>query len=193
MDKMISLNVNGKKHNLPVLPGETLADLLRKRLSLTGTKIGCNEAECGACTVLVEDEPVLSCIYPAERAHGKKVLTIEGLAAIEAGEVKLHMLQEAFVAHGAVQCGFCIPGQIMVAYALLQRNPDPSSDDIRYALKDTLCRCAGYPSIETAIHAAAHSLKTGEPIPLLEVPESKSGHKVVGHKQVRPDAVDKVT
>jgi aerobic-type carbon monoxide dehydrogenase small subunit (CoxS/CutS family) len=193
MDDIISLTVNAKKYDLPALPGETLADLLRKRLRLTGTKIGCNEAECGACTVLIEGDPVLSCIYPAERAHGRNILTIEGLAATHAGEVKLHALQEAFVACGSVQCGFCIPGQIMVAYALLQRNPDPSSDDIRYALKDTLCRCAGYPSIETAIQAAAHSLKTGEPIPLLEVPESKSGHKVVGHKQIRPDAVDKVT
>src|SRR5512137_174377 len=85
------------------------------------------------------------------------------------------------------------PGQIMVAYALLQRNPDPTSDDIRYALKDTLCRCAGYPSIQAAIQAAVHSLKTGEPIPLPEVPESITVHKIVGHKQVRPDAVSKVT
>src|SRR5512137_2782001 len=136
MDSVISITVNAKKYDLPAIPGETLADLLRKRLRLTGTKIGCNEAECGACTVLVEDEPVLSCIYPAERAHGRNILTIEGLAATQSGEVKLHALQEAFVAHGAVQCGFCIPGEIMVAYALLQRNPEPTSDDIRHALKD---------------------------------------------------------
>lgn len=189
----ISLTVNAKKYDLPAIPGETLADLLRTRLRLTGTKVGCNEAECGTCTVLVEGDPVLSCIYPAERAHGKTILTIEGLAVTHAGDGRLHALQEAFVAYGAVQCGFCIPGQIMVAYALLQRNPDPSPDDIRYALKDTLCRCAGYPSIEGAIQAAAHSLRTGEPIPILKVQESKAGQKYVGRAQIRPDAVDKVT
>jgi CO/xanthine dehydrogenase Mo-binding subunit/aerobic-type carbon monoxide dehydrogenase small subunit (CoxS/CutS family) len=193
VDNRITLNVNAKKYDLPAIPDETLADLLRKRLSLTGTKIGCNEAECGACTVLVDDDPVMSCIYLAERAHGKNILTIEGLAATHAGKSKLHALQEAFVAHGAVQCGFCIPGQIMVAYALLRRNPDPTSDDIRYALKDTLCRCAGYPSIEGAIQAAAHSLRTGEPIALVEVQESESRHEVIGHTQIRPDAADKVT
>src|SRR5512136_2413979 len=185
MDALISLTVNRKKYDLPVMPGETLADLLRKRLHLTGTKIGCNEAECGACTVLVEDEPVLSCIYPAERAQGRNILTIEGLAGTQGGEAKLHALQEAFVAHGAVQCGFCIPGQIMVAYALLKRLPEPTSEQIRHALKDTLCRCAGYPSIEKAIQAAAKSMQTGKPILLPEVQESKSGHSVVGSVQVR--------
>ena len=193
MDKTISLTVNARKYDLLAIPGETLADLLRKRLRLTGTKIGCNEAECGACTVLVEGEPVLSCVYPAERAHDKQILTIEGLAKPQAGDGKLHALQEAFIAQGAVQCGFCIPGQIMVAYALLQHNPDPSSEEIRYALKDTLCRCAGYPSIESAIQAAAHSLKTGEPVQLLKVQESTGDQKVVGHTQIRPDAADKVT
>jgi CO/xanthine dehydrogenase Mo-binding subunit/aerobic-type carbon monoxide dehydrogenase small subunit (CoxS/CutS family) len=193
MSQKISLSVNGKKYNLPAIPGETLADLLRNRLRLTGTKIGCNEAECGACTVLVEGDPVMSCIYPAERAHGRNILTIEGLANSHAGKVRLHALQEAFVACGAVQCGFCIPGQIMVAYALLQRNPDPGREDIRHALKDTLCRCAGYPSIERAIQDAARSLRTGEPISVVEVQESKAGHKVVGHAHIRPDAVDKVT
>jgi CO/xanthine dehydrogenase Mo-binding subunit/aerobic-type carbon monoxide dehydrogenase small subunit (CoxS/CutS family) len=193
MDNKISLTVNGKKYNLPAIPGETLADLLRNRLRLTGTKIGCNEAECGTCTVLIGGDPVLSCAYPAERAHGKTILTIEGLSKPQAGDFKLHALQEAFIAYGAVQCGFCIPGQIMVAYALLQRNPDPTSEDIRYALKDTLCRCAGYPSIEGAIRAAAHSLRTGELIYLLKVQESQAEHKVVGRTHIRPDAVDKVT
>jgi CO/xanthine dehydrogenase Mo-binding subunit/aerobic-type carbon monoxide dehydrogenase small subunit (CoxS/CutS family) len=192
MDKQLTLIVNGKKYDLPAVPGETLADLLRKRLRLTGTKIGCNEAECGACTVLVESDPVLSCIYPAERAHGKHVLTIEGLAAPQTGIVKLHTLQEAFIAFGAVQCGFCIPGQIMVAYALLQRNPEPSSQEIRHALKDTSCRCAGYPSIEAAIQAAAYSIRTGKPIAPPKVPESQAGHKIIGHSHVRPDAEAKV-
>jgi len=193
MDQVLSLTVNGREYELPALPGESLADLLRKRLFLTGTKIGCNEAECGACTVLVEGDPVLSCVYPAERANGKQVMTIEGLAGLQNGLVKLHTLQEAFVAHGAVQCGFCIPGQIMVAYALLQRNPDPSQADIRYTLKDTLCRCAGYPSIENAIQAAAHSLRTGEPVSPPHMQESEADYKVIGRLQVRPDAIDKVT
>lgn len=193
MEKQISFTVNGRNFQLEPVPGETLADLLRKRLHLTGTKIGCNEAECGACTVLVDGEPVMSCIYPAERAQGRHILTIEGLAEPQDGGIKLHALQEAFVQYGAVQCGFRIPGQIMVAYALLQRNPSPTQTEIRYALKDTLCRCAAYPSIESAIQAAAHALKTGEPISSPKVQESAAEYKVVGRTQVRPDAVDKVT
>ena len=193
MDQNISLTVNGKKYELPPLPGETLADLLRNRLRLTGTKIGCNEAECGACTVVVDGDPVLSCVYPAERAHGKSITTIEGLAERREDGIRLHPLQEAFVAHGAVQCGFCIPGLIMTAYALLQRNPDPSREHIRYALKDTLCRCAGYPSIENAIQAAARSLRSGEPVPGPAVQESAAGFDVIGRMHVRPDAVGKVT
>ncbi len=145
MTKQISLTVNGIQQTLEAKPGETLASLLRLRLRLTGTKIGCEEAECGACTVLIEGEPVVSCIYPAERAAGKSIVTIEGLAQRVHDEMKLHPLQEAFVEHGAVQCGFCIPGQILTAYALLKRNPDPTQDEIKFALKDTLCRCAGIP------------------------------------------------
>jgi xanthine dehydrogenase molybdenum-binding subunit len=157
----VKLTINHLPYDIESVPGETLADLLRKRLNLTGTKIGCEEAECGACTVLVDDEAVLSCVYPAERAAGKTVLTIEGLSSSEG----LHPLQQAFIEHGAVQCGFCTPGLIMTAYALLRRNPDPSEDDIRHALKDTLCRCGGYPSILRAIHSAAHHLRTGESLP----------------------------
>jgi xanthine dehydrogenase molybdenum-binding subunit len=135
----------------------------------------------------------MSCIYPAERARGKQVLTIESLAESHDGGIKLHALQEAFVKFGAVQCGFCIPGQIMTAYALLRCNPNPTQAEIRYALKDTLCRCAAYPSIESAIQAAAHSLRTGEPVSSPHVQESETAYKVVGRTQVRPDAVDKVT
>ena len=193
MEKKISIIVNGRSCQLEPIPSETLADLLRKRLRLTGTKIGCNEAECGACTVLVDGEPVISCIYPAERAHGKQVLTIEGLAESQEGGIKLHALQKAFVQYGAVQCGFCIPGQIMTAYALLQRNQNPTQAEIRYALKDTLCRCAAYPSIEGAIQAAAHSLRTSEPVSSPNVQESAADYKIVGRTHVRPDAVDKVT
>lgn len=189
----LTLSVNGQDYTLDTIPGETLADLLRKRLKLTGTKIGCNEAECGACTVILEGEPVLSCSYPAERAHGKHITTIEGLAKHEGDKVKLHPLQEAFVKHGAVQCGFCIPGQIMTSYALLQKKPRPTSDEIRHALKDTLCRCAGYPTIENSILAAATALETGNPVSAPDVAPSGVESQVVGRIQKRPDAIEKVT
>ncbi len=192
MQNQISLTVNGIKHNLEPVPGETLSTLLRQRLRLIGTKIGCDEAECGACTVLIDGEPVVSCIYPAERADGKTVVTIEGLAQRVHEEMKLHPLQEAFVEHGAVQCGFCIPGQIMTAHALLERNPEATRDEIRFALKDTLCRCAGYPSIENSILAAAESLRTGEPVKKPRIPDSIHGHKSVGHTHIRHDGIDKV-
>jgi len=197
---MLNMNllVNGKQHSIEAVPSETLSTLLRERLRLTGTKIGCGEAECGACTVLVDGEPVVSCIYPADRANGKTIVTIEGLASpLSAGEglgvrEKLHPLQEAFVEHGAVQCGFCIPGQIMTAYALLERNPNPTSDEIRFALKDTLCRCAGYPAIENSILVAAESLRTGQPIKKPHIPDSIHEHQSVGHSHTRHDGVDKV-
>ena len=195
-DQQLSLTVNGKLYSLPPVAGEALANLLRNRLRLTGTKIACEESECGACTVLVDGEPVLSCMYPAERAAGRSVLTIEGLAAPasagEAGE-RLHPLQQAFIEHGAVQCGFCIPGQIMTAYALLQRNPEPSSGQVRAALKDTLCRCAGYQTIENAVQAAAYSMRTGEPLPPARIPDSANARRVVGRSVPRPDAQQKVT
>ncbi len=189
----INLSVNGKQYSFESKPGETLSALLRQRLRLTGTKIGCEEAECGACTVLVDGEPVVSCIYPAERADGKTIVTIEGLAQRIHDEMKLHPLQEAFVEHGAVQCGFCIPGQIMTAYALLKRNPDPTKEEVRFALKDTLCRCGGYPTIENAILAAAQALRTGEPVQKPVIPDSIHQHKSVGHTHTRHDGVDKVT
>ena len=193
MNNQISLTVNGINHTLESAPGETLSTLLRQRLNLTGTKIGCGEAECGACTVLVNGEPIMSCIYPAERADGKTIVTIEGLAQRIHAAMKLHPLQEAFVEHGAVQCGFCIPGQIMTAYALLKRNPNPDSAEIRFALKDTLCRCAGYPTIENAILAAAESFRTGEPVKKPHIPDSIHVHKSVGHTHLRPDGIEKVT
>lgn len=198
----MELTVNGQKVHVEPRSGEMLSDLLRERLGLTGTKIGCNEAECGSCTVLVDGEAILSCIYPAARADGKAVLTIEGLSArnqlgswesLETLEaLPLHPIQQAFILHGAVQCGFCIPGQIMTAYALLNRNPNPTDEEIGQALKDTLCRCGGYPSILNAIRAAAQSLKTGEPISPPTI-ESSSPLTVIGRSYARPDAIDKVT
>jgi len=189
----IRFEVNGKPVVIAVKPGEMLADLLRERLGLTGTKIGCNEAECGACTVLLDGQPVLSCSYPAVRAHGHQIITVEGLAALARTGEALHPLQEAFVAHGAVQCGFCIPGQLMTAYGLLLNNPDPDSATIRHAFKDTLCRCAGYPTIEGAILAAASAMKTGQPVEPPEVSASPLAQRVVGTIQTRPEAIEKVT
>jgi len=196
----MELTINGRRVEIEPRPGEMLVDLLRQRLGLTGTKVGCNEAECGACTVLVNGDPVLSCTYPAAKAAGKHVITIEGLttsgrreAELQEKSIELHPLQEAFVTHGAVQCGFCIPGQIMTAYALLQRNPDPSEDEIRHALKDTLCRCAGYPTIIGAIRAAARSMQTGEQVSPPDIDLSHHPLVVIGTLQSRPDALEKVT
>ena len=180
--------VNDQKHELEIEADEMLADVLRYRLGLTGTKISCGEAECGVCTVLVDGDPILSCNYPALKAEGKEVVTIEGLSD---GEV-LHPVQEAFVKHGAVQCGFCTPGQIMTATALLKEKPDPSDKDIEYALNDTLCRCGTYPMITNAIHAAADKINSGKPI---EYPEFDfgGGMEVVGQVVPRPEANKKVT
>jgi len=202
------IKVNGNPIEIEPKPGEMLADLLRERLGLTGTKIGCNEAECGSCTVLVDGEPVLSCTYPAVKASGKEVTTIEGLASIlppgldhqtqrrqisPLTDTPLHPLQEAFVIHGAVQCGYCIPGQIMTAYAFLRHNPDPSEEEIRGALKDTICRCAGYPGIIRAIQAAAGCMRSGKEMAPLNIPFSTSPQSVIGTNQIRPDAIAKVT
>lgn len=203
---MIEFIVNGKSISAEPKPGEMLADFLRERLNLTGTKIGCNEAECGACTVLVNMEPVLSCTYPSAKVNGKNVITVEGLAE-QAGQLRtsqdeeefqkalsgLHPLQQAFVLYGAVQCGFCIPGQLMTAFALLQRNPKPSDDEIRHALKDTLCRCAGYPTIVNAIQAAAESIETGKPVEGPDYIPTSGNQKVIGQLQPRPNSIGKVT
>ena len=192
----MDLIVNGKTVSIEPQPGEMLSDLLRERLHLTGTKIGCNEAECGSCTVLVNGEPVLSCSFPAAKAEGKEVITVEGLAdkfqSRNKSKDQLHPLQEAFVLHGAVQCGFCIPGQLMTSYALLQSDPDPSEESIQAALKDTLCRCAGYPTIVRAVRSAAHALQTGEQLPPLTPPVTGEW-SVVGRVNPRPDAIAKVT
>ena len=194
-ERWIEFNVNGQTVSLPEIPGEMLAELLRNRLNLTGTKVGCNEAECGACTVIVDGDPVLSCTYPAVKVHGKTVLTIEGLAQAAEAQTQpsLHPLQEAFIKFGAVQCGFCIPGQIMTAYALLLRKPNPTDEDIRYALKDTLCRCAGYPLIIGAIQAAAKAAREGTPVDGPDTPISSRPLNAVGTLQPRADARAKVT
>ena len=185
--KTMELKVNGQPRSVQAGPGEMLSDVLRYQLGLTGTKIACEEAECGTCTVLVNGQPVLSCVYPAQKAAGDSIKTIEGLS--ENGN--LHPLQEAFVKFGAVQCGFCIPGQIMTAVALMETNPDPTEAEIRKALKDTLCRCAGYPTIIRSIQAASDSVRTGNPVadPQLPLP---SKMRVIGQVVARPDGVEKV-
>src|SRR5664279_1016562 len=157
----LKLTVNRMEHTLDVPQSRTLAEVLRYDLGMTGTKIGCNEAECGICTVHVDGTPVDSCIYPAFKAQGRSILTIEGLAALSAEGECLHPLQEAFIDHGAVQCGFCTAGLIMNAAALLDSNPSPDDQDIKIALKDTYCRCTGYTSVINAIKSAA-AVKRGE-------------------------------
>jgi len=147
----LEMTLNGSDVRLEVPASATLASVLRESLGLTGTKIGCEEGECGACTVLVDGDPVDSCIYPALKAAGRKVLTIEGLAPGE----ELHPVQRAFVEHGAVQCGYCTPGLVMTAVALLQHNPHPSEDEVRRAISGNLCRCTGYLKVIRAIQEAS--------------------------------------
>lgn len=147
----LTMVVNGKRVEVQIEPDELLVDVLRDRLGLTGTKVGCNEGECGACTVLMEGQAVLSCLIPAMRAQDKQITTIEGLSE---GDT-LHPLQQAFVEHGAVQCGYCIPGFIMSANALLDRNAHPTRDEIKEAVAGNLCRCTGYVKILEAIESVA--------------------------------------
>ena len=148
----IVLKVNGQAYPLEIEPHRTLLDVLREDLTLTGTKANCLEGECGACTVLVDGQAVNSCLYLAVRAQGKAITTIEGLAGTAAA---LHPLQAAFVEQGGVQCGYCTPGFIMAAAALLDQIPDPSDDELTRALAGNICRCTGYVNIRRAIRAVA--------------------------------------
>jgi len=143
----ITTTINGKKHELEVRPYLTLLDLLREELGLTGTKRGCEIGECGACTVLMNGQAVNSCLVLAPQIDGAEILTVEGLADGQ----KLHPLQEAFLDHDAVHCGFCTPGLLMSAKELLDRNPEPSDEEIRVAISGNLCRCTGYQQIVDAI------------------------------------------
>jgi carbon-monoxide dehydrogenase small subunit len=147
----IVVTVNGAQERLDVPSNMTLLAMLREKLALTGTKNGCEAGECGACTVLVDGEPVNSCMMLAVEADGREVLTVEGLAP----EGRLSRLQQAFVEHNAVQCGFCTPGMLLTATALLQRDPNPSEAEIKAALVGNLCRCTGYVRIIDAIQAVA--------------------------------------
>ena len=153
MDKthQLKMNLNGKDVQVEIAASATLAHVLREQLGLTGTKIGCEEGECGACTVLVDGEAVNSCIYPALKVANRRVLTVEGLAHND----ELHPVQRAFIEHGAVQCGYCTPGLLLSAIALLQRNPHPSEAEIRRAISGNLCRCTGYLKVIRAIQEAS--------------------------------------
>ncbi len=147
----ITLKINGIPYTLGVLPQRTLVEVLRETLGLTGTKKSCNEGECGACTVLMDGKPVASCLVLAIDAQGKEIVTIEGLAEGE----KLHPIQEAFLKHGGIQCGFCTPGMVMSAKALLDENPMPTPVDVRKGISGNLCRCTGYQQIVDSIMAAS--------------------------------------
>lgn len=146
---VIHISVNGVEQTVPIQPNATLADVLRNHLGLTGTKIGCGKGDCGACTVLVDGVPVYSCMTLAARVDGCDVTTIEGLTA----DGRLHPLQTAFLESGAVQCGFCTPGMVLVAKALLDENPHPDRAEISEAISGNLCRCTGYQQIVDAVES----------------------------------------
>lgn len=152
---MTSFTINKKQYLLDLKGHETLLEVLRDHLGLTGTKTACEESECGTCTVTVNGKAVLSCITLARDVEGEDVVTIEGLADGDA----LHPVQQAYLDHGAVQCGFCIPGMIMSSKALLDQNPDPTQEEIEYALDGNICRCAGYPKIFQAVREAGKIMK----------------------------------
>ncbi len=150
----VRIRVNGEWMAASVEPQVTLLELLREEWHLTGPKRGCDEGDCGACTVLLDGKPVNSCLVLAVRADGHEVMTVEGLGE----EEHLHPLQEAFIQHGALQCGFCGGGVLMAAKALLDTNPDPTEADVRQALSGNLCRCTGYAKIIEAVLSASHAI-----------------------------------
>jgi carbon-monoxide dehydrogenase small subunit len=156
-ERRIVLTVNGHRSTVNITPGMMLVDVLRDQLGLTGVKIGCRRGECGACTVQIDGKPVLSCLFPAIRSEGKKIITVEGLKT----NGQLHALQEAFIDHGAIQCGFCTPGMLIAAKALLDENHNPSLSDIREALSGNLCRCGGYQNIFKAVLSTKRKHRLG--------------------------------
>lgn len=155
MKKPLRLTVNGEPRQVLVEPYYSLLETLREELRLTGTKLGCDEGDCGACTVLLNGKPVTSCLVLALSAHDADVITIEGLA----GRDGLHPVQQAFVDQGGLQCGFCTPGLIMAAVGLLQENPEPTIEEVKYAIGGNLCRCTGYSKVVEAIVAAAQVMR----------------------------------
>ena len=157
------LSVNGEEHEVTLRGHETLLSVLRDHLELTGTKLGCARGECGACTVLVDGRLAYSCLTLAAGCEGQAVTTVEGLGSA----TMLHPLQRAFIELDALQCGFCTPGQLMAAAALIARSSDPSADEVRRAMSGNLCRCGTYPKIVRAIEAAAAAVRAGVALPAL--------------------------
>jgi carbon-monoxide dehydrogenase small subunit len=155
----IKLKVNGAWREVETRPDRILLDLLREELGLTGTKKGCEAGECGACTVIMNGRAVLSCLIPALKADGAEITTIEGLAR----EDRLHPLQQAFLEEGAVQCGYCTPGMLLAAKALLDENPAPSIEEVKRAISGNLCRCTGYTKIIRAIQSGAGAVRRDRP------------------------------
>jgi carbon-monoxide dehydrogenase small subunit len=153
--KPLQLTVNGQERQLYVQPYYSLLDTLRDEMQLTGTKKGCDEGDCGACTVILNGKPVTSCLVLAHSAHGAEVTTVEGLATPES----LHPVQQAFVERGGLQCGFCTPGLIMAAVGLLQENPQPNEEEVKFAIGGNLCRCTGYTKVVEAIMLAAENMR----------------------------------
>jgi len=151
----VNLKINKKPLTLNLKGNETLLEVLRDQLSLTGTKTACQESECGTCTVMINGKATLSCITLAANVQDEEIITIEGLAQDDV----LHPVQQAFIDHGSVQCGFCIPGMIMSTVALLEKNPEPTQKEIEYALDGNICRCAGYPKIFEAVIDAGKKMK----------------------------------
>lgn len=150
MDVTVTITINGIKKTITTNPERSLLDVLREQLHLTGTKYGCGEGRCGACTVLMNGKRILSCVTPVVQADKKAITTIEGLAKGDS----LHPVQEAFLAEGAMQCGYCTPGMIMTAVALLKKNPNPTNEEITTAMNINMCRCNGYPKILNAVRRA---------------------------------------
>jgi carbon-monoxide dehydrogenase small subunit len=152
--RFVRLRVNGEERDVAVSPNETVAEVLRERLELTGTKIGCGEGACGTCTVLLDGKPVRSCLTLAVEVQDREILTIEGLSA----GTQLHPVQKAFIEQGAIQCGFCSPAMILTSKALLDENPQPTEEEVRRALSGLVCRCTGYAKIVEAVLAASESM-----------------------------------
>lgn len=152
------ITVNGLEYTLNAEPNTILLNVLRDQLGLTGAKCGCNTGDCGACTVIMDGEAVRSCIVPMRNADGKNIITIEGLA----DGPRLHPLQQAFIDAGAIQCGFCTPGMILSAKALLDKIPSPTEEEIRQAINPNLCRCTGYARIVAAVQLAAERMEAGK-------------------------------
>jgi carbon-monoxide dehydrogenase small subunit len=161
MSKMdLALNVNGLTYEIRVEGTATLADVIRNEIGLTGIKLMCNDGDCGACTVLMDGRPVLSCMMLAIDAEGTEIMTIEGLADADTGE--LHPIQASFVERSGMQCGVCTPGMILTAKALIDENPEPDEDDVRAALSGNLCRCGNYQRITECVLFAVQKVKAGE-------------------------------